>query len=194
MTKTFWDNLVPYSGDPLSGRIYLAYSDTDSVFIKVFTNDLVRDLTFTALQPIMDFSNWDPIKYPHLVNSQKKNEFGRLKKEVGSDTYIELIAASPKYHCVVTQNDKLKRAAKGTSKHLMKKCLSTERFKETVFEGRVIRTTTNATRSLKLKSYTMEVVRTAISAVSGKVYILNDGITTLPLGHYKIEEMKSSQI
>ncbi|KAK2702080.1 hypothetical protein QYM36_019309 [Artemia franciscana] len=190
MAETFWDNLVPYYGGPLSGRIYLAYSDTDSVFIKIFTKDLVGDLTSPTLRPIIDFSNWDPIKYPHLVNSQKKNEFGRLKNELGSDTFIELIAASPKCYCVVTQNEKLKKAAKGTSKHLMKKYLTAERFKEAVFEGRVIRTTTNAIRSLKLKLYTMEVVRTAISGFSDKVYIFDDGITTLPLGHYKIEEMK----
>ena len=76
----------------------------------------------------------------------------------------------------------------------MKKYLTAERFKEAVFEGRVIRTTTNAIRSLKLKLYTMEVVRTAISVVSDKVYIFDDGITTLPLGHYKIEEMKLYQI
>ncbi|KAK2722984.1 hypothetical protein QYM36_003247 [Artemia franciscana] len=103
--------------------------------------------------------------------SQKKNDFGRLKNEL--ERY----------------NEKLKKAAKGTSKHLMKKYLTAERFKEAVFEGRVIRTTTNAIRSLKLKLYTMEVVRTAISGVSDKVYIFDDRITTLPLGRYKIEEM-----
>ncbi|KAK2718762.1 hypothetical protein QYM36_005936 [Artemia franciscana] len=148
--------------------------------------DLVGDLKSLALRPILDFSNWDPIKYPYLVNSQTKNEFRRLKNELGSDTFIELIAASPKFYCVVTQNEKLKKAAKGTSKHLMKKYLTAERFKEAIFEGRVIRTTTNAIKSLKLKLYTMEVVRAAISGVSDKVYIFNDGITTLPLGHYKI--------
>ncbi|XP_065580143.1 uncharacterized protein LOC136040005 [Artemia franciscana] len=169
MAETFWDNLVPYYGGPLSGRIYLAYSDTDSVLIKIFTKDLVGNLTSPTLRPIIDFSNWDPIKYPHLVNSPKKNEFGRLKNEIGSDTFIELIAASPKCYCVVTQNEKLKKAAKGTSKHLMKKYLTAERFKEALFEGRVIRTTTNAIRSLKLKLYTMEVVRTAISGVSDKL-------------------------
>ena len=72
----------------------------------------------------------------------------------------------------------------------MKKYLTAERFKEAVFEGRAIRTTTNVIRSLKLKLYTTEVVCTAISGVSDKVYISDDGITTLPLGHYKIEEMK----
>ncbi|KAK2722985.1 hypothetical protein QYM36_003248 [Artemia franciscana] len=121
--------------------------------------------------------------------SQKKNDFGRLKNELESDTFIELIATSPKCYSVLTQNEKLKKAAKGTSKHLMKKYLTAERFKEAVFEGRVIRTTTNAIRSLKLKLYTMEVVRTAISGVSDKVYIFDDRITTLPLGRYKIEEM-----
>ena len=142
----------------------------------------------------MDFSNWDPIKYSHLVKSQKKNDFGRLKNELESDTFMELIATSPTYYCVVTQSEKLKKAAKGTSKHLVKKYLTAESFKEAVFEGRVIRTTIKAIRSLKLKLYTIEVVRTAISGVSDKVYILDDRITTLPLGHYKIEEMNSSQI
>jgi len=55
MGETFWDNLVPYYGGPLSGKIYLAYSDTDSVFVKIFTKDLVGDLTSPTLRPIMDF-------------------------------------------------------------------------------------------------------------------------------------------
>jgi len=113
MADTFWDNLVPYYGGPLSGRTYLANSDTDSFFIKVFGKDLVGDLTSLAFRPIMD------------------SQLGPHQISPSGDMFIELIAALPKCHYVVMQNE---RAAKGTSKHLMKKNLTADRFKEAVLK------------------------------------------------------------
>ena len=47
-------------------------------------------------------------------------------------------------------------------------------------------------RSLKQQINTLEVIKKCLSTFDGKRYILNDGITTLVYGHYKIAEMKST--
>ena len=41
-----------------------------------------------------------------------------------------------------------------------------------------------AIRSLNYRNFTVNVEKIAMSTISDKVYVCQDGVTTLPLGHY----------
>ena len=78
------------------------------------------------------------------------------------------------------------KKCKGVKKSVVKKSITHEDYKKCLTTGKEQLRKQNIIRSYKHDVYTEEVNTVALSASDDKRYILEDGIGTLALGHYKI--------
>ena len=69
---------------PREGEVQVYYGDTDSLLLKVKTEDLLGDLEKGEhISSRMDFTNWNSSLYPELVKRQAPNQLLMLKSETG---------------------------------------------------------------------------------------------------------------
>ena len=78
------------------------------------------------------------------------------------------------------------KKCKGVKKSVVKKSITHEDYKRCLLTSEEQLRKQNIIRSYKHEVYTEEVNKIALSANDDKRYILEDGINTLALGHYKI--------
>ena len=62
-----------------------------------------------------------------------------------------------------------------------------EEYKACLMKGKTIYKKQNVIRTQKHDLYTVEINKLALSPFDDKRYVMNDGIETLPYGHYKID-------
>ena len=90
------------------------------------------------------------------------------------------------YSLKYDQDRKTMTKAKGVKKYVIKNQLRHSDYKDALFNFKKYFHTMNSIRSQKHILYTLKQNKTTLSAYDDKRYILQDGITTLPYGHYKI--------
>ena len=78
------------------------------------------------------------------------------------------------------------KKCKGVKKSVVKKSITHEDYKKCLTDRKPQLKKMNVIRSYKHNVFTEEVNKVALSANDDKRYILEDGINTLALGHYKI--------
>ena len=78
------------------------------------------------------------------------------------------------------------KKCKGVKKSKIKKSITQENYKHCLFTGKEQLRTMNVIRSHKYEIYTEEVNKIALSSDDDKRHILEDGVHTLALGHYRI--------
>ena len=83
-------------------------------------------------------------------------------------------------------NGKEDKECKGVNKSVVKKSISHDDYKHCLFTGKEQVRAMNVIRSHKHEVYTEKVNEIALSCEDDKRHILEDGVHTLALGHYKI--------
>ena len=78
------------------------------------------------------------------------------------------------------------KKCKGVKKSVVKKSITHEDYKKCLTNRKPQLRKMNVIRSYKHDVFTEEVNKVALSASDDKRHILEDGINTLALGHYKI--------
>ena len=88
----------------------------------------------------------------------------------------------------VTISDRLIKfqSSKGVKKSVVKKSIAHEDYKKCLFTGKEQLRKMNVIRSHMHEVYTEEVNKKALCPCNDKRYILEDGVHTLALGHYRI--------
>lgn len=81
-----------------------------------------------------------------------------------------------------------KKSAKGVTKSAQRN-LHHDLFKQVLETGNVVRTTNSRISSTLHQIYTVETRKLSLSAFDDKRFILNDGIRTLPYGHFAIRDI-----
>ena len=76
---------------------------------------------------------------------------------------------------------------KGINRSVAKKHIHFNDYKNTLFSGASMRHEVTRIVSKKHEMYTIKQNKISLSAYDDKRYILDDGITTLAYGHYKIK-------
>ena len=61
-------------------------------------------------------------------------------------------------------------------------------YRDCVESSLVPRAQVLAIRSLQYRNYTVRVEKNAMSCISDKVYVLENGVSVLPHGHYRISD------
>jgi len=164
-------------------NIDLCYMDTDSFIYEIETDDFYKDLK--EMVDLFDTSEYgkNNIYGIPLIN---KKVLGKMKDENNGKIMTEFIGLRSKMYAFKVEN-KEKRNAKGITKCVVAKELKFNDYKETLFNNTKTFKDINLIRSHKHNVYTVAVNKLALDSLDDKRYILEDGISTLAWGHYKIE-------
>ena len=115
-----------------------------------------------------------------------------MKDECSSLAPQEFVGLRPKTYSILLLNGKPQFIAKGFSRRYILKHLHHRDYLRILKGTESTIATFSTIRSLKQQINTLEVTKKCLSAFDVKRYILNDGITTLAYGHYKIAQIKST--
>ena len=138
---------------------------------------------------------YDTSDYPvdhSLYSKTNAKVLGKMKDECSSLAQQEFVGLRAKMYSILLPNGKPKFTAKGVSRWYILKHLHHKDYLRTLKETESNIATFSTLRSQKQQIKTIELTKKWLSAFDDKRYILNDGITTLAYGHYKIVQIKST--
>ena len=160
----------------------LLFTDTDSLCYHIKTADWYDDIR-GDVEKYYDTSNY-PVNHPAGLPRVNKKVIGLMKDEVGGGVIDEFCGNRAKSYCFTVLNRKTEKKCKGIKKGVIKKHLTMKDYKNCVLGGVVKRTSQTTLRSRKHTIYTENVCKVALSPYDDKRAILDDGINTVPIGHY----------
>ena len=164
---------------------HLIYSDTDSLLYEINHVDLYKELAENAnLRKNFDFSNY-PQNHPLYHNGNKMVTL--LFKDVMAGKILEeFVGLKPKMYSI-KYGDNQKHSANGVS-----------RFAQTNLKHDIYKTVLSTTNSIRTNNIligstlhqleTISSSKISLSAFDDKRYILENGIETLPFGHYSVRD------
>jgi hypothetical protein len=196
----------------------LLFTDTDSLTYRVETDDIYKDMTenremfdFSDYPSEKDESGNDVVimrdaegKETFRIHNKDENKkvIGIFKEELLSLPVTHFCGHRSKMYALKIEiPDRLKefaiknkiktekKTAKGISQHVKnKKMFFDDYLKPLEDENNVQSIIQNSFKIEKHKIYSIEQQKKSLSAFDDKKYILDDGITTLAYGHYKINK------
>jgi len=156
-------------------------TDTDSLKYVIETEDLYKDMKKEKER--FDFSEYPEEHF--CYDESNKKVLGKMKDELNGKVMTEFVGLRAKMY-VQSTKDKVKKVAKGIKKSVIEKDVTVENYKQALFEGQNIYKKMKSFRSYKHQLYTIEVNKSGLCAYDDKRYVLEDGVSTLAHGHYKI--------
>ena len=186
LSKTLmYDFHYNYIKKKYEDKAKLLLTDTDSLMYEIQTEDFYKDI-IRDLKDRFDTSGY-PSDHPSGIPSGfNKKVLGMFKDEVNGDIIDEFVGLRAKLYSYKMFEGKESKKCKGVKKSVVKKSITHEDYKKCLLTGEEQLRKQNIIRSYKHEVYTEEVNKVALSASDDKRYILEDGINTLALGHYKI--------
>jgi hypothetical protein len=175
-------------------RIGITYMDTDSFFYWIKTQDMYEDLRGDCFKNYFDFSDY-PQNHPNYDFGINKKVLGKFKDELNSCPIKEIIALAPKLYAFkkisytdfeVSENDTVIKKAKGVKNNYVKDNIRFEHYQKCLFENKTYTASYNNIRSFNHQLYSITEKKKSLSPEDDKRVILNDGIHTLPYGHYSL--------
>ena len=186
LSKTLmYDFHYNYIKKKYENKAKLLLTDTDSFMYEIQTKDFYKDIS-RDVKDRFDTSGY-PSNHPSDIPSGfNKKVLGMFKDEVNGDIIDEFVGLRAKLYSYKMFDGKESKKCKGVKKSVVKKSITHEDYKTCLTTGKEQLRKQNIIRSYKHEVYTEEVNKIALSASDDKRYILEDGINTLALGHYKI--------
>ena len=157
----------------------LLYTDTDSLLLEIETDDVYKDIA--ANQFLYDTSDY-PKDHPLHSNSNKK-VLGKMKDECAGTPIEECVCLRSKMYSILRADEKNIKKAKGVKKNVVKKEITHEQFKETLFGKKQLWHGMNILRSQGHEIYGMHLNKVSLSAFDSKRWITDDGIHTNAYGY-----------
>jgi len=126
----------------------------------------------------------------NIFNMPRVNRkiLGKMKDELGGDVMREFAGLRSKMYAYTTEAGETIKRAKGAKKSVVKFELSFEDYKKCLFEGEDVYKIGNRIQSFKHELYSISANKKVLSSSDDKRLILDDGIATLPWGHYKTNQ------
>lgn len=177
MYKLHYDHFKPKYESKLS----LTYTDTDSFIYKIETDDLFKDLE--DFDYLMDFSDYPQNHFLHTTNNKKK--LGYLKDEMNGQIIDEVVAIKSKLYAIKYGSNK-KLTAKGVQKAVVKSSISIENYKDCLFSNVLLKHNNFRLQSKQHCISSVRINKLSFSPLDDKRYILDDAVSTLAFGHYRI--------
>jgi hypothetical protein len=183
MARFHYDYMKPKYGD----KATLLFTDTDSLCYHVRTDDMYKDMNDD--KHLFDMSDYTMDGYRSRDETNKK-VIGKFKDETSGVPIAEFCGLRPKMYSILLDNDESKMTGKGIKKSALKKyvkhqdyvkcltsCFSPDQRQLVSF---------NNLRSVKHQIGMYRYTKVGLSCSNDKQYLLDDGITSLSYGHYKI--------
>ncbi|KAL9964574.1 hypothetical protein ACROYT_G028231 [Oculina patagonica] len=134
------------------------------------------------------FDNSDyPEKSPFFDKTNKK-VIGKFKDEASFIPILEFIGLRSKMYSYIKDNLQVGKTAKGIKKSVIKKDITHENYKETLFNKTQMHHTMKTIRSQGHQLGSYEINKISLSCFDDKRYILDDGLTSYAYGHYNIKQ------
>ena len=156
------------------------YSDTDSMVLNIYTEDLYSDLK--KIKDHLDTSNYS--KEHPLYSTVNKKVIGKFKDELGGNIITKFIGIRSKmygYEYLEDSNIKFKCLAKGVNK-TTKKEFNIESYESCLSKKRIINKIMFNLTHKNHKIYLNEMIKIGLSPFDDKRYICDNGIDTQPYG------------
>ena len=109
-----------------------------------------------------------------------------MKDEAGGEIIDEFVGLRAKLYYYKMLEGQQSKKCKGLKKSVVKKSISHEDYKKCLFSRNEQLRKMNIIRSHKHEIYTEEINKVALSPDDDKRHILEDGVHTLALGHYRL--------
>ena len=161
----------------------LLFTDTDSLLYEIKTEDIYADMNTNS--DLFDFSEY--AVYHKCFSNKNKKVYGKMKDELNGLPMLEFVALKAKMYSFKTENEEKKRA-KGIQRAVIKKKIKHDDFKKVVFDNTTKTVTTFSIQSNNHILHTVKQRKKALCAFDDKRYILEDGIKTLPYGHFSLRK------
>lgn len=187
MYDLMYTHLKPLYGE----RLRLLYMDTDSFIMRVQTENVYQDFK-THLSAKFDFSNF-PKDHP-LFDASSRMQLGKFKiEEMGGGKAIQEVAAiRPKMYSILygdgSEDKKAKGVARGVVQQLRHELFVKSILHEGLRQNITRRDVIYALRSIQHVPYIQRLIKTSLSGIYDKGYMLEDGVSMLPFGHHKINK------
>ncbi|KAL9982414.1 hypothetical protein ACROYT_G004452 [Oculina patagonica] len=134
------------------------------------------------------FDNSDyPEKSPFFDKTNKK-VIGKFKDEASFIPILEFIGLRSKMYSYIKDNLQVGKTAKGIKKSVIKKDITHENYKETLFNKTQMHHTMKTIRSQGHQLGSYEINKISLSCFDDKRYILDDGLTSYAYGYYNIKQ------
>ena len=176
-----YDYIKPKYGNNAS----LLFTDTDSLCYEIKTKDFYKDISDDVTE-WFDTSNYEKNHPSGIPTGMNKKVIGMMKDEAGGKQITVFVGLRSKLYAYKMDCGKEEKKCKGVKKGVVKKEITLDDYKSCLFTKEDQERTMNAIRSRKHNIHTESITKIALSANDDKRIILEDGINTLALGHYKI--------
>ena len=185
LSKTLmYDFHYNYIKSKYDSKAKMLYTGTDSLTYEIETEDVYQDFW-------RDKNKFDNSDYPE--NSQyfdktNKKVIGKFKDEACGIPITEFVGLRSKMYSYVKDNNKGLRTAKGIKKIVIKNDIKHEDYKNTLLNNKQMYHKMKTIRSDAHQLSSYELNKVSLSCFDDKRYILNDGISSIAYGHFKISK------
>ena len=176
-----YNYIKPKYGD----KAKLLFTDTDSLMYEIQTEDFYMDIS-ENVKDRFDTSDYTHNHSSGIPSGFNKKVLGMFKDEVGGEITDEFVGLRAKLYSFKIFKGEESKKCKGVKKLVVKKNITHENYKNCLFTGKEQLQKMNIIRSYAHEMFTEEVNKVALSPIDDKRHILEDGINTYALGHYKI--------
>ncbi|KAL9965086.1 hypothetical protein ACROYT_G028833 [Oculina patagonica] len=185
LSKTLmYDFHYNYIKEKYANKAKLLFTDTDSLTYEIQAEDVYKD--FFDDKEKFDNSDY-PEKSPFFDKTNKK-VIGKFKDEASFIPILEFIGLRSKMYSYIKDNLQVGKTAKGIKKSVIKKDITHENYKETLFNKTQMHHTMKTIRSQGHQLGSYEINKISLSCFDDKRYILDDGLTSYAYGHYNIKQ------
>ena len=150
------------------------------------TEDFYKDIS-ADMKRRFDTSDYPPYHPSGIPSGFNKKVLGMFKDEVGGKIIDEFVGLRAKLYSYKIFEGEESKKCKGVKKSMIKKSIAHEDYKKCLFTRKEQLRKMNVIRSYKHDVYTEEINKIALSPDDDKRHILEDGVYTLALGHYRID-------
>ena len=186
LSKTLmYDFHYNYIKPKYGGKAKLLFTDTDSLMYEIETEDFYKDIS-ADVKDRFDTSDY-PLNHPSGIPSGfNKKVLGMFKDEAAGGVIDEFVGLRAKLYSYKMFKGEESKKCKGVKKSVIKKTITHQDYKKYLFTGKEQLRKMNIIRSHRHEVYTEEVNKVALDRTDDKRHILEDGIHTLALEHYRI--------
>ena len=152
---------------------------------EIQTDDFYKDIS-ADVKDRFDTSDYPPNHPSGIPSGFNKKVLGMFKDEAGGKVIDELVVLRAKLYSYKMFEGEENKKCKGVKKSVVKKSITHEDYKNCLFTGKEQLRRMNVIRSHRHEVYIEEVNKIALCPSDDKKHILEDGMHTLALGHYRI--------
>ena len=169
----------------------LLFTDTDSLCYEIKAQDFFKDIS-VDIHSKFDTSNFTKDHPSGIETGVNKTVIGMMKSETGGKQIAEFVGLRNKLYAYRMDDDEEDKKCKGIKKGVVKKKIMFKDYQKCLFSEKEQYRSMNTFRSRKHNIYTESVAKMALSDNDDKRVILEDGINTMAIGHWRtLEKLKA---